>query len=68
MRPLTISAKYLEGEAPGKKYCEVERLYCVPKSRGMGLGKSLVEEVVGKRRSWVTKRCDLIPCRLWRVL
>jgi ribosomal protein S18 acetylase RimI-like enzyme len=35
-----------DGDRQGKKICEMKRLYCTPSTRGLGVGRALVEEVI----------------------
>jgi len=46
-----------------KKICEMKRLYCTPSSRGLGVGKALIEEVIKEamRLGYEEMRLDTLP-------
>jgi hypothetical protein len=44
LRPLPLLL--VQGEGKSKKCCEMKRLFCVPWSRGSGVGRALVEGVI----------------------
>ena len=51
LRPLTRKStpKVSDGgdeHEPERRICEMKRLYCTPASRGLGVGRALVEEVI----------------------
>lgn len=43
--------------------CEMKRLYCIPSSRGLGVGKALIEEVIREavRLGYEEMRLDTLP-------
>jgi ribosomal protein S18 acetylase RimI-like enzyme len=51
------------GYGTQNKICEMKRLYCTPSSRGLGVGKALIEEVVGEavRLGYEEMRLDTLP-------
>ena len=51
------------GYGTQNKICEMKRLYCTPSSRGLGVGKALVEEVIREavRLGYEEMRLDTLP-------
>ncbi len=51
------------GHGTQNKMCEMKRLYCTPSSRGLGVGKALIEEVVKEamRLGYEEMRLDTLP-------
>lgn len=58
-----IALRPLPPTPQGSKICEMKRLYLSPASRGLGIGKKLVEEVVkeAKRLGYQEMRLDTLP-------
>jgi len=64
LRPLSPSSKPGSAGTPkGTWVCEMKRLYCVPASRGLGIGRILVEAVVkeAERLGYQEIRLDTLP-------
>jgi len=55
-----------EGKEGGEKVCEMKRLYCTPASRGLGVGKALVERVMAaaKEMGYAEVKLDTLPSML----
>jgi ribosomal protein S18 acetylase RimI-like enzyme len=51
------------GHGTQKKICEMKRLYCTPPSRGLGVGKALIDEVTKEamRLGYEEMRLDTLP-------
>ncbi|KAF3923121.1 hypothetical protein ABW20_dc0107200 [Dactylellina cionopaga] len=45
VRPITFSALFESGD-PSVKKCEMKRLYTLPSTRGQGVGKALIEDIL----------------------
>lgn len=63
-RPIgVIALRTLPNTSSESRICEMKRLYLSPASRGLGIGKKLVEEVIeeAKRLGYVEMRLDTLP-------
>ena len=58
-----IALRPLPNTSPESKICEMKRLYLSPASRGLGIGKRLVEEVIteAERLGYEEMRLDTLP-------
>ncbi|KAE9370469.1 putative GNAT family acetyltransferase [Stipitochalara longipes BDJ] len=58
LRPLTKN-----GKPKGNKICEMKRLYCTLSSRGLGVGRALIEHVISEaeRLEYREMRLDTLP-------
>lgn len=68
LRPLPLSqngsmARDGDGDGQEKKICEMKRLYCTPSTRGLGVGRALVEEVLqeAEKLGFDEMRLDTLP-------
>jgi ribosomal protein S18 acetylase RimI-like enzyme len=71
VRPLTRKSKPSTSRAEngvdesgeGNKICEMKRLYCTPSSRGLGIGRALIEEVIreAERLGYDEMKLDTLP-------
>lgn len=52
-----------DGDVKSLKICEMKRLYCTPSSRGLGVGRALVEVVISEAESlgYDEMRLDTLP-------
>ncbi|KAK6523548.1 hypothetical protein TWF281_001529 [Arthrobotrys megalospora] len=46
VRPITFSPPFDVNYSPNTKKCEMKRLYTLPSTRGQGVGKALINEVI----------------------
>ena len=58
-----IALRPLPNTSPAAKICEMKRLYLAPESRGLGIGKNLVEEAIkeAKKLGYLEMRLDTLP-------
>jgi ribosomal protein S18 acetylase RimI-like enzyme len=66
-KPRSITSRHEGNDDEGGKgenaICEIKRLYCTPSSRGLGVGRALVEEVIreAERLGYEEMRLDTLP-------